>query len=143
MNYDSNDIGEFDLSILSGTVEEIVGTIDEGTYLIPYPESPLASIQTPIQDLLDNPLTPVAWVDEFGNEYCLFRLSIDAASSSVGSSITFRDLEIVYDWSRAISDSNNIARELNQGVALASAGGVTGDVVVPMLVEGGSGGAIS
>ena len=143
LNYNSNDIGEFDLSILSGTVEEIIGTIDEGTYLIPYPQSPLASIQTPIQNLLDNPLTPVAWVDEFGNEYCLFRLSIDAASSSVGSSITFSDLEIVYDWSRAISDSNNIARELNQGVALASAGGVTGDVVVPMLVEGGSGGAIS
>ena len=49
LNYDSNDIGEFDLSILSGTVEEIIGTIDEGTYLIPYPESPLASIQTPFR----------------------------------------------------------------------------------------------
>ena len=143
LNYDTNGIGEFDLSILSGTAEEVIGTINEGDYLIPYPQSPLASIQSSIQDLLDNPLTPVAWVDHYGNEYCLFRLSIDASSSSVGSSITFRDLEVIYDWQRAISDSNNIARELNQGVALASTGGATGDVVVPMRVQGGSGGAIS
>ncbi|MEE2759506.1 MAG: hypothetical protein VYA86_05975 [Candidatus Thermoplasmatota archaeon] len=143
INFESNSIGQFDLSIMSGNEEEAIGNIDEGEYLVPYPESPLASIQSSIQALLDNPLTPVAWVDHYGNEWFLFRLSIDAPSSSVGSSITFRDLDIVYDWQRAISDSNNIARELNQGVALASAGGVTGDVVVPMRIVGGSGGAIS
>mgnify|MGYP004382751097 CR=1 FL=1 len=142
INFDSNGIGEFDLSIMSGNEEEVIGTIDEGPFLVPYPESPLASIQSSIQSLLDNPLTPVAWVDHYGNEWCLFRLSLDAPTSIIGSSITFRDLEIVYDWQRSIGDSNNIARELNQGVALAGNGDGS-DVVVPMRVVGGSGGAIS
>ena len=82
-------------------------------------------------------------IDAYGNEWCLFRVSIDADLATTGSSITFRDIDIIYDWERAISDSNNIARELNQGVALASSGGVTGDVVVRMRIVGGSGVSIS
>ena len=143
LNFENNGIGAFDLSLISGSEEVSLGTIDEGPLLIPYPQSPLASIHDTIQGLLDNPLVPVAWVDAYGNEWCLFRLGIDAASSVSGASITFRDLDIIYDWERAISGSNNIARELNQGVALASTGGTTGDVIVPMSIIGGSGGSIS
>ena len=144
LNFESNGIGEFDLSLISGTEEVSLGTIDEGSELIPYPQSPLASIQDSVQSLLDNPLVPVAWVDGYGNEWCLFRLGIDATMSGTsGSSITFVDLDIIYDWERAISGSNNIARELNQGVALASSGGATGNVIVPIRIIGGSGGSIS
>ena len=144
LNFHNNGISEFDLSIISGNEEvEIASNIDEGAVLIPYPQSPLVSLQDNIQSLLDNPLVPVAWVDQYGNEWYLFRLSIDAPSSTSGASITFRDLDIIYNWERAISDSNNIAREMNQGVALASSGGATGDVVVPMRIVGGSGGSIS
>ena len=82
-------------------------------------------------------------MDGYGNEWCLFRLGIDAATSVSGASVTFRDLDIIYDWERAISGANNIARELNQGVALASTGGATGNVIVPMSIIGGSGGSIS
>jgi hypothetical protein len=143
LNFENNGIGEFDLSLISGTEEVSLGTIDEGSTLIPYPQSPLASIHDSVQSLLDNPLVPVAWVDGYGNEWCLFRLGIDAPMSTSGSSITFVDLDIIYDWERAISGSNNIARELNQGVALASSGGATGNVIVPMRIIGGSGGSIS
>jgi len=143
LNFENNGIGEFDLSLISGNEEVSLGTIDEGPVLIPYPQSPLASIHDTIQGLLDNPLVPVAWIDGYGNEWCLFRLSIDASMSTSGASITFRDLDIIYDWERAISGPNNIARELNQGVALASTGGATGNVVVPMRIIGGSGGSIS
>ena len=103
----------------------------------------MVGIQDTIQSLLDNPLVPVAWVDGFGNEWCLFRLGIDGVIATTGSTITFRDLDIIYDWERAISGSNNIARELNQGVALASSGGSSGDVMVPLRIVGGSGGSIS
>ncbi len=143
LNFENNGIGEFDLSLISGTEEVSLGTIDEGPTLIPYPQSPLTSIHDSVQSLLDNPLVPVAWVDGYGNEWCLFRLSIDATMSTSGASITFRDIDIIYDWERAISSSNNIARELNQGVALASSGGATGNVIVPMRIIGGSGGSIS
>ena len=144
LNYQDSDIGVFDLYLISGSQqEEVVLSLDEGADLIPYPQSPLVSLQSTIQTLLDNPLVPVAWVDEYGNEWCLFRLSLDADSATIGSTITFRDIDIIYNWERAISDSNNIARELNQGVALASSGGATGSVVVPMRIVGGSGGSIS
>ena len=143
LNFENNGIGAFDLSLISGSEEVSLGTIDEGPVLMPYPQSPLASIHDTIQGLLDNPLVPVAWVDGYGNEWCLFRLGIDAATSVSGASVTFRDLDIIYDWERAISGSNNIARELNQGVALASTGGATGNVIVPMSIIGGSGGSIS
>jgi hypothetical protein len=144
LNYQDSDIGVFDLYLISGSQqEEVVLSMDEGTDLIPYPQSPLISLQSTIQALLDNPLVPVAWVDGYGNEWCLFRLSLDADSATIGSTITFRDIDIIYNWERAISDSNNIARELNQGVALASSGGATGSVVVPMRIVGGSGGSIS
>ena len=142
-NFHNNNIGEFDIKLISGTEEESMGTINVGPYLYPHPLSPLASMQDTIQSLLDNPLVPVAWVDGYGNEWCLFRLGIDAPMSTSGASITFRDLDIIYDWERAISGSNNIARELNQGVALASSGGATGDVMVPLRIVGGSGGSIS
>ena len=144
LNYDGNTIGEFDLSIVSGNEEVLIAeSLFEGDSHIPYPGSPLVSIQDSVQSLLDNPLVPVAWVDHYGNEWCLFRLLIDAPNSASGASITFRDLDILYDWNRAISDSNNIAREMNQGVALASSNGATGNVIVPMRIVGGSGGSIS
>ena len=145
LNYDNNNIGgEFDLSLISGNEEVLIGSnLYEGDFHVPYPQSPLVSLQAEVQSLLDNPLVPVAWIDDYGNEWCLFRLGIDAPTSTSGSSITFRDLDILYDWDRAISDSNNIAREMNQGVALASGTGSTGNVVVPMRIVGGSGGSIS
>ena len=143
-NYENNNIGEFDLNLISGNEEvALASSLNEGDDHIPYPGSPLVSLQSSVQSLLDNPLVPVAWVDEYGNEWCLFRLAIDAPTSASGSSITFRDLDIVYDWERALSDSNNIAREMNQGVALASSNGATESVVVPIRIVGGSGGSIS
>ena len=145
LNFENNNIdAEFDLSLLSGNEEVVIASnLYLGENHIPYPESPLVSLQSSVQSLLDNPLVPVAWVDDYGNEWCLFRLAIDAPTSTSGSTITFRDLDILYDWSRAISDTNNIAREMNQGVALASSNGATGNVVVPMRIVGGSGGSIS
>ena len=111
------------MSLISGNEEVLLASsLYEGDNHIPYPGSPLVSLQSDIQSLLDNPLVPVAWVDGYGNEWCLFRLAIDAPTSVSGASITFRDLDIVYDWQRALSDSNNIAREMNQGVLLSGRG---------------------
>ena len=141
MSYENNNIGEFNMSIFTGNLEVEIGAIDSAPQMVPVPFSPLVSLQDELQSLLDNPLIPTAWVDGYGNEWCLFRVVIDANGATGGSSVTFRDLEIIYDWSRAISDGNNIARELNQGVALAGAS--TGDVIVPMRIIGGSGGGMT
>ena len=43
------------------------------------------------------------------------------------------DLDIYYDWTRVLSDSNNLARELNQGVALGQP--IGGQILVPMKME--------
>jgi len=141
MSIENNNIGAFNMSLFSGNQEELIGTIDGAANQVPVPTSPLVSMQSHLQSLLDNPLVPTAWIDGYGNEWYLFRISIDSDLGTAGSSVTFRDLEVIYDWSRAISDGNNIAREMNQGVALA--GGSTGDVIVPMRIIGGSGGAMA
>ncbi|MDP6899357.1 MAG: hypothetical protein QGF94_00785 [Candidatus Thalassarchaeaceae archaeon] len=138
-----NGIGGFNMTLVSGNQQEDIGEIEDLPFAIPSPGSPLVSMQDQIQSLLDNPLVPTAWVDAYGNEWYLFRIMVDSNGATPGSTITFRDLHITYDWSRAINDDNNVARELNQGVALASSGSAASLVVVPMRIIGGSGGAIS
>jgi len=147
MSFDQNTVGAFDLTLISGSEEVPLGEMPDTTILAPSPGSPLISIQNSLQSLLDNPSVPTAAIDNYGNEWYLFRLKIEADSGTAisGDSVNFRNLEILYDWSRAINDDNNVARELNQGVALASEGGAApgSNVIVPMLVSGNSGGAIS
>ena len=140
VSLDNNGIGEFNLSLKSGNQEIEIGQIEDAAHQVPRPESPLVSLQDEIQVLLDNPLVPTAWIDGHGNEWYLFRFVIDSDSGISSSSVNFRDLRVIYDWQRAISDGNDIARELNQGVALA--GGSAGDVIVPMRIVGGSGGGM-
>ncbi|MBN17514.1 MAG: hypothetical protein CMB37_05080 [Euryarchaeota archaeon] len=144
IGYENNNLDTFDLSIISGSEEVSIGEIQEGVNAPPTPFSPLVSIQDDLQTLLDNPLVPTAWIDEYGNSWCLFRLSVDSATATGGSTITFRDLEIIYTWETALGPSHNIARELNQGVALGmQAGPELQSVVVPMTIVGGSGGAVN
>jgi len=144
VSFDQNSIGSFDVSIVSGNQEVNLGEMESSTEYSPAPFTALTSIQDDLQSLLDNPLVPTAVIDSYGNEWYLFRFKVDATQSSTatsGDSVNFRNLNIVYEWSRAFS-GDNFARELNQGVALASTGGVTGDVIVPMQIVGGSGGAM-
>ena len=149
--YENNNLGNFDISIISGAEEVNIGYIEHfEPNLPPYLNGPLVSIQDSIQSLLDNPLVPTAWIDSYGNSWCLFRFSVDADMAPGGSTITFRDLEVIYSWEVALGPSHNIARELNQGVALGMQEWIDQgssieslpSVVVPMTVVGGSGGAI-
>ena len=89
----------------------------------------------------DETVVPSSWEDEFGNEWILFRMKVESDTATIGSTITFRDLLINYDWQRVISDGNNLARELSQGVAMGNA--VGGSVNVPMKWSSETGGGIS
>ena len=139
VSYVQNTLGEFDLKLIAGSQEESLGTMSNATRYTPEIGWDLTSIQSTLQSLMDNPLVPTAYVDNYGNEWVTYRFGVDAQGAPNGASVTFRDLKVIYDWSRAISDGNNVARELNQGVALA---GGTGTVTVPVRVSAQSGGAV-
>jgi len=139
VSYEQNTLGEFDLKLIAGSQEESLGLMSDLTRYTPEVGWDLTSIQSTLQSLMDNPLVPTSFVDNYGNEWVTYRFGIDAPSAPNGASVNFRDLKVVYDWSRAISDGNNVARELNQGVALA---GGNGTVTVPVRVSAQSGGAV-
>lgn len=140
MSYDNNGIGSFNLSLVSGNQEVALGAMDSEERYTPEDGWGLTSIQDEIQSLMDNPLVPVAHTDRYGNDWFLFRLRATADSAQSGSTIEFRDLNVIYDWSRALSDDNHVARELNQGVAL-SAG--SSSAFVPVRIDAESGGGLS
>jgi len=137
--FDSNTIGALDISMLTGQDEEQIAsfsgpfdryTVEQGFNL--------SSLATSINNMM--PTAPTGYPDIFGNEWVLFRFKVDAPSGTIGSSVTLRDLTVMYTWSTAISDNNNVARELSQGVALGTA--VSGFVTVPIAVASQSGGAV-
>ena len=137
--FEDNGMGDLDISLLAGTDEELVASLSDPFTRFSVEEGfNLSAIETQIDSLMAT--APVALTDSYGNEWVLFRFKVDAPNGTIGSTVVFRDLCIIYTWSRALSDGNEIARELSQGVSLGTSQG--GEVSVPILVSSNSGGAV-
>ncbi|MEC8398232.1 MAG: hypothetical protein VXZ34_01465, partial [Candidatus Thermoplasmatota archaeon] len=70
----------------------------------------------------------------------MFRFMVDSPNASSGTSLDIVDLDIVYDYSTVIDETDGFDIELNQGIALWT-GGAT--ATVPIAVYTDSGGGVS
>ena len=136
-----NDQNEgFDLTLLSGTQEVPLGSIENSTLFFPEYLGDLLDMKGAINSLLSNALVPVSHYDAYGNEWHTFRLRADSPNASTGAQMIVRDLDIVYNYSVTMNNADGLDRELNKGVALWS-GGSTAEV--ELKVSGSIGGGIT
>ena len=93
-----------------------------------------------LNSLLTNPSVAGTHQDEFGRYWVMFRFMVDSPNASSGTSLDIVDLDIVYDYSTVIDETDGFDIELNQGIALWT-GGAT--ATVPIAVYTDSGGGVS
>ena len=134
----NNTIGEFDISLRSGTQEYQMGTMANLTILKFDTVFPPLPLKDAISSLMSNPLVQPSHVDEFGNEWIKFDFKVSNQNASTNSGLKFTDLDILYSWSTTISENEYFDRELNQGISL----GTGNQVSVPIAFSASSGGAI-
>jgi len=139
--HSTNDpIEGFDLTLLSGTQEESLGSIENSTLFFPEYVGGAMDIKGALNSLLSNTLVPISHYDAYGNEWQTFRLRADSPNASTGAQMIVRDLDIVYNYSVSIGNSDGLDRELNKGVALWE-GGSTAEV--NLKVSGSLGGGLT
>ncbi len=145
LGFENNQIDDVEISVAAAAQEELIAILPEGStdFAPQLLFNEFADFPSALNTLLDydSSVVPTSWEDSYGNEWILFRMKVESSTATIGSSITFRDLMINYDWERVISDGNNLARELSQGVAMGNA--VAGSVDVPMKWSSESGGGVS
>ncbi len=144
IGFENNQIEDVTISVAAAAQEIMIADIQDYTEYVPgLVVNEFADLESALNTLLDydETVVPSSWVDDFGNEWILFRMKVESSTATIGSTITFRDLLINYDWQQVISDGNNLARELSQGVAMGTA--VGGSVDVPMKWSSNTGGGIS
>ncbi len=144
IGFENNQIEDATIYVAAAAQETMIADIQDYSDYVPgLVVNEFSDFESALNDLLnlDETVVPTSWEDDFGNEWILFRMKVESATATIGSTITFRDLFINYDWQRVISDGNNLARELSQGVAMGNA--VGGSVDVPMKWSSDTGGGIS
>ena len=135
----NNTIGEFDLSLRSGSQEYQMGTMLNQSTLTFETIFQKLPFKDALSSLLANPLVEPTHVDDFGNEWIRFDFKASNQNASTNSEVKFSDLDILYKWNTTISDNNHLARELNQGISL----GEGSEVSVPIALNANSGGAMN
>jgi hypothetical protein len=141
-SFDYSTVGNASISLVAGPSEIALGYTEGKTRLTPETwNNSLSVLKDEIQQLLDDPNVPSSHTDAYGNEFVLFRFRIENPTAQAGTNLLMRDLDIIYTWSTTLSDSNDFARELNQGIALGTPMG--GQVAVPVKVTSDTGGALT
>ena len=139
--YSNSDSSEgFNLSILSGTQEVVLGSIENNTLVFPEFLGENLEMKTALNSLLSNALVPTSHYDAYGTEWQTFRMKATSPNASTGAQMVVRDLDIVYNYTKSIGSSEDFDRELNKGIALWE-GGTTAEV--KMQVSGSIGGGVT
>jgi len=129
----------FELSLSANGQSVLIGSVPNGTTIISSSIDPPLDLMGAIENLVANPGVKKEHTDAYGNEWYRFKFEIESPNATTGSSVTFRDISIMYNWSRVLDETNDIDRELSQGVALQNS---TGMVDVPIKILASGGGAI-
>ena len=138
--WDNSAIGNASIELLAGPSSQNLGYTQDQERRTPDAYAELSEFYNQVQNLLEDPNVPVGHIDAYGNEWIQFRFKFSNPTAQAATSINLKDLDIFYSWSKALSDANGIARELNQGVALGQPMG--GQVVVPMKFTSDDGGGV-
>jgi len=129
----------FDLSLSANGQSASIGSVPNASTIISSTVDPPLDLSNAIESLMANPGIKVDHTDAYGNEWYRFKFEIDSPNATTGTSVVLRDLNIMYNWSRVLDESNDIDRELSQGVALQNSSEM---VDVPVEVSATGGGAI-
>jgi hypothetical protein len=127
----------FDFSVLSGTQSVSLGEVGNFTRMLPEFLSE-TDLTAALNSLLSNPLVPVSHIDAYGNEWMTFRFKADSPNASTGATMVIRDIDVVYNFTTTLDNSNGLDLELNKGVALWT-GGSTANVEIAVTSTSGGG----
>ena len=135
----NNTIGEFDISLRSGSQEYTMGKMSNQSLLVYENMFSQLPFKDALTSLLANPLVTHFHEDDFGNRWVKFDFKISNQNASTNSDVTFSDLVILYNWETTLDENQFLDRELNQGISL----GTGNQVSVPIVLSASSGGAIN
>ena len=134
----------FNLTLLSGTYEVFLGSVENTTLLFPEYVTESIDLKAALNSLLSNALVPIYHYDAYDQDrlrgWQTFRLRVDSLNASTGAQMVVRDLDIVYNYSVSLGNADGLDRELNKGVALWD-GGSTAEV--ELKVTGSIGGGVT
>ncbi len=126
----------FNFSVLSGTQEVSLGAIGNVSRVLPeYLEA--TDLTAALNSLLTNPLVPVSHIDAYGNEWMTFRFKAESPSSETGATMVIRDIDVVYNLTTTLDNSDGLDLELNKGVALWDGGSMANVEIAVTSTSGG------
>ena len=126
----------FNFSVLSGTQEVSLGAVGNVSRVLPeFLEA--TDLTAALNSLLTNPLVPVSHVDAYGNEWMTFRFKAESPSSETGATMVIRDIDVVYNLTTTLDNSDGLDLELNKGVALWDGGSMANVEIAVTSTSGG------
>ena len=126
----------FNFSVLSGTQEVSLGAIGNVSRVLPeFLEA--TDLTAALNSLLTNPLVPVSHIDAYGNEWMTFRFKAESPSSETGATMVIRDIDVVYNLTTTLDNSDGLDLELNKGVALWDGGSMANVEIAVTSTSGG------
>ena len=126
----------FNFSVLSGTQEVSLGAVGNVSRMLPeFLEA--TDLTAALNSLLTNPLVPVSHVDAYGNEWMTFRFKAESPSSETGATMVIRDIDVVYNLTTTLDNSDGLDLELNKGVALWDGGSMANVEIAVTSTSGG------
>ena len=126
----------FDFSVLSGTQSVSLGEVGNFTRMLPEFLSE-TDLTAALNSLLSNPLVPVSHIDAYGNEWMTFRFKAESPNASTGATMVIRDIDVVYNFTTTLDNSNGLDLELNKGVALWTGGPMANVEIAVTSTSGG------
>ena len=126
----------FNFSVLSGTQEVSLGAIGNVSLVLPeFLEA--TDLTAALNSLLTNPLVPVSHIDAYGNEWMTFRFKAESPSSETGATMVIRNIDVVYNLTTTLDNSDGLDLELNKGVALWDGGSMANVEIAVTSTSGG------
>ena len=130
----------FSWKLMSGLEEVSLGDIGDVTRAWNGAYPPEMNMTLALNTLMQSSLTPIGHTDSNGNEWKIFRFEIESPNASSGATVDLIGLDVVYEVTHYLGESNNFSKELAQGVALSNL--TSGYASVPITVHAESGGGL-
>ena len=129
----------YSLSVMAGAQSVALGDMPNSTTLTQEMLASRLPLKDALNNLLTNPSVSGTHEDEFGRYWVMFRFAVDSPNASSGTSMKAVHLDVVYDYTTTLDETDGLDIELNQGVALWT-GGATAEV--PVSIRAMSGGSV-
>ena len=96
----------FELTLMAGSQAVVLGDMPNSTVLVQEMLNQPMDFTGALNSLLTNPSVAGTHQDEFGRYWVMFRFMVDSPNASSGTSLDIVDLDIVYDYSTVIDETD-------------------------------------